>query len=159
MTLPIYAAIITFELNEHRYGLPLADVCEVLALPTIVPLPKAPMIVEGVINLRGTVVPVMDIRRRFGLPAKAPHPADHLLVAWARARRVALRVDRVVDLQPVDPSDIDEADAISPRAEYLVGVARQRNGLVLLHDLGSFLADAEESELDMALDALPPVPA
>ena len=80
-------AVVVFELNEHRYALPLTDVREVLALPAIVPLPKAPTIVEGVVNIRGVVVPVMDIRARFRLPARPPHPADHLLVARAKSPR------------------------------------------------------------------------
>jgi purine-binding chemotaxis protein CheW len=152
MTRAAPLAIIAFELNERRYGLRLADVREVLALPTIFPLPMAPTIVEGVVNIRG-VVPVMDIRTRFRLSAKAPHPSDHLLVAWAGPRLVALRVDRVLGLESIDPRDMVEAEAITPRADYLVGVARQCDGLVLLHDLGTFLADAEASDLDEALGA------
>ena len=153
--LPATLAVIAFELNEHHYGLPLVDVREVLAVPTIVPLPKAPTIVEGVVNIRGVVVPVMDIRARFRLPAKPPHPADHLLVAWARSRLVALRVDRVVGLEHIDPHAMQDAASITPRAEYLAAVARQCDGLVLLHDLGTFLADAEANDLDDAMAGSP----
>ena len=151
MTPPANIAVIVFELSEHRYALPLSDVREVLAIPTIVPLPKAPPIVEGVVNIRGVVVPVMDIRALFRLPAQLPHPADHLLVARAGARLVALRVDRVLGLELMDPHDTQDAAAITPRTEYLVGVARRRDGLVMLHDLGTFLAAAEASDLDDAL--------
>lgn len=149
------ATILVFELGEYRYGLPLAAVCEVLPMPSIVPLPKAPSVVEGVVNIRGVVMAVMDIRLRFRLPAKTPHPTDHLLIAWAGRRRVALRVDRVVGLAPIAAHDIQEADVLSTRAEYLVGVARQPDGLVLLHDLDGFLAEAELGDLDAALGASP----
>lgn len=157
MTPAAKIAVVVFELNEHRYALPLADVREVLAVPAIVPLPKAPTIVEGVVNIRGVVVPVMDIRARFRLPAQPPHPADHLLVARAGARLVALRVDQVLGLELMDPHDTQDAAAITPRTEYLVGVARRRDGLVMLHDLGAFLADAEASDLDDALASSPSV--
>ena len=123
------------------------------------PLPKAPSIVEGVVNIRGVVVPVIDIRERFRLPARAPHPADHLLVAWAGPRLVALRVDRVLGFLRIDPHDMEDAEAITPRAEYLAGVARQADGLVMLHDLATFLADAEAGDLDQALGAVPSVAA
>ncbi len=157
MTQAAKIAVVVFELNEHRYALPLTDVREVLAIPAIVPLPKAPTIVEGVVNIRGVVVPVMDIRARFRLPAQPPHPADHLLVARAGARLVALRVDQVLGLELIDPHDTQDAAAITPRTEYLVGVARQRDGLVMLQDLGAFLADAEASDLDDALAGSPSV--
>src|SRR5471032_2888724 len=150
-------AVVVFELNEQRYALALTDVREVLAIPTIVPLPKAPPIVEGVVNIRGVVVPVMDIRARFRLPAQLPHPADHLLVARAGARLVALRVDRVLGLELVDPHDTQDAAAITPHTAYLVGVARQRDGLVMLHDLGTFLAETEASDLDDELAGSPSV--
>ena len=155
MTPVANVAVIVFELNEHRYALPLTDVREVLAIPTIVPLPKAPSIVEGVVNIRGVVVPVMDIRTRFRLPTRPPHPADHLLVARAGARLVALRVDRVLGLELMDPHDTQDAATITARTEYLVGVVRQRDGLVMLHDLGTFLADAEANDLDDAMAGSP----
>src|SRR4051812_1235973 len=85
---------LTFELAGQRYGLPSSDVQELIRVVTLTPLPGAPSIVEGAINLRGRVVPVFDIRTRFRLPAKAPEPSDHLIVAWAGERLAAIRVDQ-----------------------------------------------------------------
>src|SRR5437870_13646015 len=86
--------ILVFEVGGQRYGLPAAEVREILRAVAIVPLPRAPAIIEGIINIRGTVVPVLDLRTRFRLPAKPVEPADHLVVAWAGERLVAVRVDR-----------------------------------------------------------------
>src|SRR3989304_2572429 len=97
--------ISVFELSGCRYGVPLADTREFLRLPSIVPLPKAPLIIEGIVNIRGAVAPVLDVRKRFRLPEKPPHPADHLVVAQAGSRMVALRVDRVLGIEDVDPKD------------------------------------------------------
>ena len=144
--------ITVFELGERRYGIPLADTCRFLPLPTIAPLPKAPIIVEGVVDVGGTVVPVLDIRRRFGLPAKAPHPADHLVLALAGSRNIALRVDRVLGIEDVDPKDIEDATKITPRVEYVAGVAKLPDGLVVIHDLSTFLAEAEARDVDAALE-------
>lgn len=152
MTFSGETVIIAFELSGYRYGVLLTEVRELLRIPTIVPLPKAPAIVEGVVNIRGAVVPVMDVRTRFRLPKKPPQPADHLVVTQAGPRVVALRVDRVLGLEHVDPDDIQNPAAITPRAEYLAGVAKHPDGLVLIHDLGTFLADAEARDLDEALD-------
>src|SRR5436309_14010618 len=70
--------VLIFEVGSQRYGLPAAGVRELVRAVTVTPLPRAPAIVEGVIDLRGTIVPVLDIRARFRLPAKPPEPPHHL---------------------------------------------------------------------------------
>lgn len=143
--------IVVFELSGYRYAIPMADAREFARVPSIVPLPKAPAIVEGVVNIHGKVVPVLDIRKRFRLPEKRAHPMDHLVIAHADRRLVALRVDRVLGVEDVDARDIEDAAAVTPEAEYLTGVAKLADGLVLIHDLRAFLAEAEARELDEAL--------
>jgi purine-binding chemotaxis protein CheW len=110
-----------------------------------VPLPGAPGVIEGVINLRGTVVPVIDLRRRFRLPQRPIEPTDHLVIARAAGRLVALRVDRVVDLARVEPPDVQEVAAAR--------VAKLPGDLVVIQDLAGVLSEAESSALDQALPA------
>ena len=143
--------ILILELAGQRYGLAMDDVREVAHAVTISPLPKAPAIVEGVINVRGTVTAVLDIRGRFGHPAKPLAPGDHLVLAHAGDRDVAIRVDRAVELVALDSTDVEEATKSVPRAEYVAGVAKLPDGLVLIHDLATFLSEAEAMELDEAL--------
>jgi len=145
-------SINVFELFDYRYAIPMADTREIFRVPGIVPLPKAPLCIEGVVNIRGAVIPVLDVRKRFRLPEKAPHPADHLIVAQAGLRLVALRVDRVLGIENVDPTQVEDAAAITPRMEYVAGVAKLPDGLVLIHDLRTFLAESEAWQLDRALD-------
>lgn len=147
------ADLVVFEVAMRHYAVPLADTCELLRIPTIVPLPKAPAITEGVINVRGQVTPVLDLRKRFGLPHKAPHPDEHIVVVRAGTRVIGFRVDRALGVSRIRPEDIEDAAAITPRAEYLTGIAKLRDGLVLIHDPSAFLAAAEARELDLALDA------
>jgi purine-binding chemotaxis protein CheW len=148
--------ISVFELFSYRYAIPMADTREIFRVPSIVPLPKAPLFIEGIVNIRGAVIPVFDVRKRFRLPKKAPHPADHLVVAQAGPRLVALRVDRVLGIEEVDLEHVEDAAAITPQMTYVTGVAKLPNGLVLIHDLRTFLADSEALQLDRALDeALP----
>ncbi|MCW5872904.1 MAG: chemotaxis protein CheW, partial [Candidatus Eremiobacteraeota bacterium] len=75
--------IFVIELDRNRYGIPLAQVCEVLRSASSLPLPGSPPVVEGVLNVRGQTAPVFDLRLRFGLPARPPCHTDHLLLAWA----------------------------------------------------------------------------
>jgi purine-binding chemotaxis protein CheW len=143
--------IVVFALGAQRYALPLADVQELLRAVTIVALPKAPSVVEGVIDVRGRVVPVVDMRQRFGLAPKVLEPSDHLVLATVGARTVALRVDRAVDLVRIDARQIEDANPAVRDAAYVSGVARLADGLVLIHDLGEFLSAAESRELEAAL--------
>jgi purine-binding chemotaxis protein CheW len=142
---------ILFEVGGQRYGLPAADVREVARAVTMARLPRAPAIVEGVVNVRGMLVGVLDIRARFRLAPKGLEPTDHLIVAQAGSRVVALRVDRVVDLVRLDAGQIGGAEQAVPGVGYVAGVARTDDGLVLIHDLRTFLSEAEALSLDEAL--------
>src|SRR5215469_5263815 len=77
------AEILVFEGDGRRYGLPAAEVRELARAVTIVPLPRPRALVEGVIDVRGEAVPVLDLRARLGLPAKGVEPSDHLVIARA----------------------------------------------------------------------------
>lgn len=148
--------IVVFELGDQRFGLLGEDVREVVHAVSITPLPRAPAVVEGVIDVRGNVTAVFDIRRRFGLTAKALEPADHFILARAAGRHVAIRVDRATDLTAIEPGAVENATSVVPRSEHIVGVAKLPDGLVLIHDLAAFLSQAEEEALDRALAAAAP---
>jgi purine-binding chemotaxis protein CheW len=143
--------VVVFEVAGHLYGLPAADVRELVRAVAIVPLPRAPDIVEGVINLRGKVVPVLDIRSRFRLPARPVEPSDHLIVATTGEHVVAIRADRAVNLVRIDQADLDEARGLVPGVEHVAWVARLPHNLVIIHDLRTFLSLGESAELTGAL--------
>lgn len=146
-------SVLVFEVAGQRYGLPAADVRELLRAVTVVPLPKAPAIIAGVINLRGRIVPVLDIRRRFRLPAREAQHTDHLIIARAGERLVALRVDRATALVEFSETEIEEAIGVVPGAEYVAWMAKLSDDLVLIHDLRTFLSREESTELQDALVA------
>ncbi len=143
-----------FALDDGRYGISLADTREVFRLPTITPLPKAPAVIEGIVNIRGKIVPVFNLRCRFGLAEKAPHPSEHLLLASAGGRAVAMRVDRVTGVAEVEAGNIEAPYQTSHGAGPFTGVAKLEDGLVLIHDLTAFLRESEAAELDQALAAV-----
>src|SRR5271156_1247745 len=101
-------ALLTFKIWHESFGIPLADVREIVRAVSITRLPKAPSVVEGVVNVRGCIVPALDIRARFNLPPKVLEPSDHLVIAFAKRRLVAIRVDRVTDLVKLARSDVED---------------------------------------------------
>src|SRR5580658_10251115 len=145
--------ILVFELEDQRYGIPLDDVIETVRAVAITPLPQAPPIVEGILNFRGRVVPVLDVRARFRQRPKAMDIHDHLILARTGARQVALRVDRAAGLVRVPGKDLEDAEKIIPGLGYVTGVARLPDGLVLIHDLGTFLSGPEDRALSESLSA------
>ena len=145
--------VLVFEVGGQRYALRSLEVRELVRAVTIVPLPSASAIIEGIINVRGAVVPVLDIRTRFRLPITAAAHTDHLILAWANGRLVALRADRALDLARLEASDLEDARAVVPGADYVAGVAKLPDGLVLIHDLSTFLSQSEEAALDETIPA------
>jgi len=143
--------LLVFELDRLRLALPVVSVREVVRAVAIAPLPHAPPIVEGVINARGTLVPVFDLRRRFDLPPRPLSLGDHLILAWAGPRLAALRVDRADELISVAPGDIEPAEGVVPEAAHVAALARLPDGLVLIHDLARFLSPADAEQVDAAL--------
>lgn len=150
--------VLLFTLEGQRYGLPSEDVRELVRAARLTPLPRAPAVVEGLLNLRGTLLPVLDLRRRFRHPPRPLAPQDHLIVAKAGARRVALRVDRAEGMRVLAPGEWDATPRALPGVGYVAGAVKLEDGLVLVHDLRSFLSEAEALELDAALAAAPETP-
>jgi purine-binding chemotaxis protein CheW len=132
--------ILVFETAGQRFGLPLTAVREVLPMAAPTPVAGSPAI-EGVLNLRGTVLPVLDLRRYLGLPAKAAEAGDHLVVGWAGERLVAVHVDRAVALITLAATEVQGVDL--PRTEA-AQVAKTAAGLVLLPDLVALLPGPDE---------------
>lgn len=142
--------LLGFTLGHQRYALRLDAVERAVRIVEIVPLPRAPDIVLGVINLHGRVIPVVDTRKRFGLPARRSTLNDHLIIARIPSRSLALLVDRVDGAIECAAEDITAATEILPGMGYVDGVAKLADGTVLIHDLATFLSLDEATRLDAA---------
>lgn len=145
------SGVLAFYVANSCYGLPLSQVVEVVRAVEITPLPKAPPVIEGVINLRGSVVPVFDLRARFGLPSKPVSLSDRFVIARTRQRMVAIRADRAEELIYPEHGDVTEMQRILRTADLVTGIVRHSSGLVLIHDLEHFLSHAEAMKLDAVL--------
>ena len=143
---------IVFNLDDRRYALPLMMVDRVVRAAEVTPLPRAPVIVLGAINVRGRVLPVLNVRRRFGMPEREIAPADWFLLAHTDRRQVALAIDRSEGVVEYPEDDIDASTAIAPGLDPFPGVIRLDDGLVVIHDLDKFLSLDEMRALDDAVD-------
>ena len=145
------AQLVVFGLDEHRYALRLSAVEQIVRVVEITPLPKAPNIILGVVNIHGRIVPVYNIRVRFRLPDREFLLSDHLIVAHTARRTVALVVDTVAGVTTTTDGEVTDANGISPSLEYIEGVVKLEDGLVFIHDLDTFLSIEEEIRLEDAL--------
>ena len=144
--------LVAFSLDEQRYALALATVERVVRAVEITPLPKAPEIVSGVINIQGRVVPVINVRKRFRLRERDVAPSDQIIVARTSTRTVALMVDAANGVVECPAERFVSAASVVPRMEYVTGVAKLDDGLILIHDLESFLSLEEARSLDDAME-------
>ena len=143
--------LVVFRLDDQRYALHLAVVERVVRMVDITPLPKAPEIVLGVVNVQGRILPVVHLRRRFRFAERAIHLSDHLIIARTSKRTVALVVDEVSSVVSCSAQEVRTVQTILPAVEYVQGVLRLEDGMVLIHDLDTALSLAEEQTLDAAL--------
>jgi purine-binding chemotaxis protein CheW len=148
--------LVPFDLDGHCYALPLTAVERIVRIGEITPLPKAPPIVLGIVNIGGRIFPVCNVRRRFRLPEREIELGDQLILAQAERRMVALVVDEVSPVMERPQREMMTAQEILPGLEYVQGVARLEDGLILIHDLDKFLSLEEEAVLDRALAELKP---
>lgn len=151
---PAEETLLVLQLSPERFAIPTRTVVEIIRAVAITALPGAPPVVEGVINYRGRIVPVVDPRRRFGLPAIPLNPDQHFVVVTAGPRSIALRVDRATELVTVAADAIARAAEVAPAAPYVSGVVRLDDGLLVVHDLERFLSLEEETDLDRALERM-----
>jgi purine-binding chemotaxis protein CheW len=113
----------------------------------VTPLPKAPEIVLGVVNVHGRVIPVLSIRRRVGLIEGETSLSDHIIVADTASRSVALVVDAVIGVVERTAEEITVAEKIVPGTEYVEGIAKLEEGMLFIHNLDRFLSQHEEGQL------------
>jgi PAS domain S-box-containing protein len=145
-----YSSVV-FALDEPRYALPLSVVERVVRSVEITPLPNAPAIVQGAINVQGKIIPVVNIRERLQLPAREINCNDHFIIARTQRRNVALVSDYVAGIRELADGETEITRQSLPFVEYLHGVAKIEDNLILIYDLDAFLSLDEEQMLDNAI--------
>lgn len=126
---------------DERYGIEVGRVHEIIRLTAITPLPGADRSFSGVINLRGRIIPVMNLRQQFGLPDAPPTRLSRIVVADAGGAQIGLVVDAVNEVVRIAATAIEPTPALtaSATAEHLTGIAREADGLIIVLDLQRLL--------------------
>jgi len=107
--------VLPFALDRQRYALFLSSVGRVYRTVEVTPLPKAPPIILGIINVRGGIIPVVDMRKRFGLPEREIAPNVQMIIAQTPRQNVALMADGVNAVIDIDEREIIRPDRVLPK--------------------------------------------
>lgn len=141
--------IVIFELASEFFGADIAKVESIIKIQPITQLPHAPSFVEGVTNLRGKVLPVIDLRKRFGLPAQETDKNSRIIVVSVDQIEVGMIVDEVSEVLTVPEGTVETAPAIATTvaSSFIKGIAKIEERLVILLDLTQVLSAKEQAEI------------
>ncbi|GAB2544425.1 chemotaxis protein CheW [Gracilibacillus alcaliphilus] len=146
---------IIFTLNNQEYGVNIAQIRSIERLDEIVAIPQTSDFIKGIINLRGSVTPIIDLRTRLGLPETSATEQTRVLIANVNDLQVGFIVDAATDVIDVEPGEIEEAPELVHGVDYqyLKGVAKLENrGMILLLDLDHVLSVSEMDEVQQVTE-------
>lgn len=146
--------LLVFTQGDWQCALDISVVDRVVPMVEVTPLPQGPINVLGVINVQGTVVPVISVRTGFGLTPRDVVPADLLIIVHTARRTVALLADAVVDVVPYPEQAQVDMERALPDVDYAHGMVKLKGGLILIYNPEQFLSLNEEALLSQALDRL-----
>jgi len=134
--------IVGFRVGRETYGVPITSLHEIVRVPEITAVPDAPDYVEGVINLRGKIVSILDLRKRFGETTITPNRRNRILVVEHNGRLVGLIVDSASEVLKIPASDVEASPAMFQEGglNCVTGLGKWRGRLIVLLDMGRLLA-------------------
>lgn len=152
--------IVGFRVGRENFGVPIGIVHEIVPMMEITAVPDAPVYIEGVINLRGRIIPVVDMRKRFS-ETVTPHRRNRIMVAELDGRQVGLVVDAANEVLKINPELIEPPPNVFEQGElnYVTGVAKLGGKLVILIDLAKIMQRGQLrriSEFAETAGAVPP---
>jgi purine-binding chemotaxis protein CheW len=136
-----FSQFVTCHVDGEEFAVDILSVQEIIRMVEITRVPKAPSFVEGVINLRGRIIPVLDLRRRLGVPGAERTAQSRIVVVMVRGRVVGLVVDSVSEVLRIPKSAMEPAPSLGTTvgAEFIQGVGRLEDRLLTLLDLKRLL--------------------
>ncbi len=142
--------LVVFQLGNEEYGVDVSQVKEIIRMQKITKVPRSPEFVEGVINLRGQLITVIDLRKRFNIAARDISDNTRIVVAEVKNNPVGMIVDSVSAVLRIPEKDIDptpSAIATEIDADFLKGVGKVGERLIILLDLARVLTEGEVKEV------------
>lgn len=142
-------SILRFTVGDETFGLDVHQVVEITSIPEITRVPESLPFIEGVVNLRGKVVPVVDLRKRLGFPAADYPGAGRMIITRIEGRRVGLLADSAssVDSIPLETIDKVPPSTLQIDVEFIAGVGRIDDSLIVLLNLDKILTPGEKKLL------------
>ncbi|MDH5492800.1 MAG: chemotaxis protein CheW, partial [Myxococcales bacterium] len=136
---------LTFFVGAEEYGVQILKVREIIGMMPVTRVPNAPKIIRGVINLRGKIIPVLDIRRKFGMPAAGTTRDSCIIVVRTRGVEMGAIVDRVSEVLHVSEAAVEDAPDFGAQVDtrYLLGIAKHAERVRLLLDIDEVLSPEE----------------
>jgi purine-binding chemotaxis protein CheW len=133
--------VVGFQVGRETYGVPIGSLHEIVRVPEITAVPDAPHYMEGVINLRGKIVSVLDLRKRFGKPAGTVHRRSRILVVEHRGKLAGMIVDAASEVLKISESEIEPAPAMMAEGglDCVTGLGKYNGRLIILLDVGKVL--------------------
>ncbi|RNC29570.1 MAG: Chemotaxis protein CheW [Candidatus Dichloromethanomonas elyunquensis] len=140
--------LVTFSLGSEEFGVEIMKAQEIIRIPPITRVPKAPSYVEGVINLRGNVIPVVNLRVRFGMPLDEETDLSRIVVLQVRRRVFGVRVDRVTEVLRLDSEAIEPPPpvALGMDSSFIRGVGKIGERLLILLNLDQLMGEDRVNE-------------
>lgn len=153
--------VVGFRIGRETFGLPISIVREIVRVPEITSVPNAPDYIEGVINLRGRIIPIVDLRKRFGDKTFEASKKNRIVVVEMESRVIGLIVHSASEVLRIPPSEVEAPHNVFQEGElnYITGVGKLNGRLVILLDLSRILQRGELRRLEDAADTLAAVPA
>ena len=142
--------VVGFRIGAETFGVPISIVREIVRVPAITAVPNAPDYIEGVINLRGKIISVIDLRKRFGETNIQPTKKNRIVVVDLNERSVGLLVNSASEVLKIPPSEIEAPHDLFQDGEvdYVTGVAKLKGRLVILLDLNKVIRRSDLRRLD-----------
>jgi purine-binding chemotaxis protein CheW len=146
--------VVGFRIGEETYGVRIGAVREIVRVPEITAVPSAPELIEGVINLRGKIIPVMDLRKRFGHTETQPDKKNRILVVELDNKLLGLIVNSASEVLKIPPSEIEPPGSVFADGEsgYVTGVGKLKGRLIILLDITKLLHRPEFKRLEEAAE-------
>jgi purine-binding chemotaxis protein CheW len=146
------AHLVVFKLTDEHYGIDIQRVQSIIPMPTITVVPGVPRFIEGIINLRGALVPVVDLRARFDLTAAAETQKRVIVIVEIDGQQVGIIVDKVIEVRKVLDEAIEPPSPFlaSVDTAYLRGIAKVEERMIILLDLDRVFAPHEQQALRQA---------
>ena len=144
---------LTFFLANEEYGIEILKVQEIIGMLSITAVPRTPSFVRGVVNLRGKVIPIIDLRLKFGMPASKQTEETCIIVVQARGVEIGIVVDRVSEVLDIAADAIDATPAFGAEVdtEYLLGIAKAEGQVRLLLDIDEVMSHLDAVALPSSM--------